>query len=454
MLLVQFVGIALRWLSLLVPEAGERAHWSAKWPGSLKDYARWLESREALPGERRRQLIAYLRDGAREAAETRWPDGLLRESMQRRLRSPWAALAGPLILLLVGLAVSNGLAAMRRAFHPLVPPQQVSARLVTAEPSKSHFGKSPGFTARQFAMVRERATQYEVIAGYSTRRASVGAGFGAPRSVAFATPELFGLLGLPAGATALAAEELGPEWIGRRIEVAGRQYRVSGIWPRHFRLAVARPDFWIAESLATFEERRYDTTMVALLKPGASIAFASTEIQDILLSAPPRRGIGTPDTVIPLGHRQAGIYRALWISYLLLVIVLIGRTLFQARRTGGAWRKELFFAAKALPLVSGMLAFAVASLDLRWAASAAGTFFVYWWAGVFTALGLWWSWRDQATRCPECLTRMTLSVQVGTHGNPLLEGVGDELLCEYGHGALWLPGAAAQAFGPEVWRSQ
>ena len=47
-----------------------------------------------------------------------------------------------------------------------------------------------------------------------------------------------------------------------------------------------------------------------------------------------------------------------------------------------------------------------------------------------------------------------MSVQIGTHGASLLEGVGDEFLCEYGHGSLWLPGVPPQAFGPEVWRDQ
>lgn len=449
-MLAQIVGIALRLVSLLVPEAGERAHWRAKWPGKLADYLRWLESRPISPADIRRGLLSYLRDGAREAVEIRWPDGLLLAGFQRRLRSPWAAVAWPALLMLAGLAVSQGLAPLRRSTQPLVT--RPGGLLVTAEPSKSYFGKSPGFSSRQFAIIRSRSHVYASIAGFSMRRAVVDAG--APRTVAFATPELFALLGLPASATALVAEELGPRWLGRHIEVAGRRYRVSGFWPRHFRPALARPDFWIAESFLTFDERRYDTSLVALLKNGITLSAATTELQDLLLSAPPRQGTGSPDTVVALRHRQAGIYATLWFTYLALVAALILRTLFLVRQTGGVWRKELFFAAKALPLVTGTMALAVASLDLRWAASAAGTFFVYWWAGVFTALGLWWAWRDQATRCPECLTRMTLSVQVGSHGNPLLEGVGDELLCEYGHGALWLPGAPAQAFGPEVWRSQ
>lgn len=451
-MLVRVIGVALGWLSLLVPEAGERALWQARWTGSLNAYTRWLETRRLSPAEFRRHLLTYFRDGAVEALSARFPGSTLPDAVHRRLRSPWAALIVPLTVLLAGILVSGQLAPVRRAFRPLVP--SAGTRLVTAEPGKSYFGKTPGFTARQFSIVRDRSRSYEIVAGFSTRRSAVEAG-GGIRTIAFATPELFRLLALPPDAQALVAEELdASRWLGRTIEVAGRRYRVDGVWPKHFRPALARPDFWIVESEAVFAERRYDTTLAARLRPGVTPAAATAELADIMLSAPPRRGTGTPDTIVPLGHRQAGAYGALAIAWLVLSGALTGAAVFRGLRDRSQWRKELFFAAKALPLISGIGAIAVAALDLRWAASAAGAFFVFWWAGIFAALAIWLAWRDQSTRCPECLTRMSMAVQIGTHGNPLLEGVGDELICEYGHGALWLPGAPAQAFGPEVWRGQ
>lgn len=104
--------------------------------------------------------------------------------------------------------------------------------------------------------------------------------------------------------------------------------------------------------------------------------------------------------------------------------------------------------------MTGVFLAAVTWLGSLGSGTATGPFFVYWCSGVAAALGLWWAWRDQHLRCHTCLARITLAVQVGTHGAPLLEGVGDELLCEYGHGSLWVPGAPSPAFGPEVWRGE
>jgi len=77
---------------------------------------------------------------------------------------------------------------------------------------------------------------------------------------------------------------------------------------------------------------------------------------------------------------------------------------------------------------------------------------IFWLGPIVLILGFWWCWRDQTMRCRVCQSRMTTPVRMGTHANPLLEGLGSELICPYGHGLLWMPEAAAQAFGPESWR--
>lgn len=443
MLLIRAVAIVLNWLSRLVPDAGERELWRYRWVQQFPHYTQWLESRGHSSAERRRHLVRYVQDGASEAAAARWPDGSPFDALWRWGRHPAASLLfPPLAVLALGLAWSRGAEPLRHALWTDASPTP----LVSAIPTKSFFGKNTGFTARQFDLVRTRARSYAAFEGYALRNLD-------GRRIAFVTPGLFALVGVPAGQTALASAELGPAWIGRWIHVAGRNYRVSGVWPRALRPSPARPDFWIPETLATFAERRYDTFPVAALRPGVAMEAATAELQDLLLSAPPRKGSGTPNQVVPLVHGQAGVMEVLWIGFLALVAGLV---VFTAYRLGGAegWRKELFFAAKAVPLVTGVFLSAVAWLGTFGSGSAAGPFFVYWCSGVATALGLWWAWRDQHLRCHTCLSRMTLAVQVGTHGAPLLEGVGDELLCEYGHGSLWVPGAPSQAFGPEVWRGE
>ncbi len=447
-MLVRLLAIALGWLSLLVPEAGLRARWRAKWADSLEDYALWLGSRGYPQDEIRRRLLQYLRDGAAEAFSARWPAGQLADAWRRRWRSPWVALSFPLAVLAAGWWCSEGAALLRSAFQPLVP--AAGNRLVTAVPEHSFFGKNRGFTARQFRLLKERSRSYLTLTGYSLRQLDAGSPGGpvSLRRVAFAMPELFSVFGFEDG-RAYVAEQLGAEWIGRTVEIAGQRYRVAGVWPKNFRPAQARPDFWIPATPGGFH-----TTMVALLKPGVTAAEATKELREILLSAPARSGSGSPTAVIPLVHSQAGVLSSLWIGFLLLAGGLIALVAYRISRRRAAWRLELFFLAETLPLVGGIFGCSVAGFAIPASGTVTGPFLVCWLTGMCAALGIWWARRDQHLRCPHCLARMTMSVQIGTHGASLLQGVGDEFLCEYGHGSLWLPGVQSQAFGPEVWRDQ
>ena len=429
-MLVRCVAIALGWLALLVPGAGgQRARWRAKWAGNLGEYALWLGSREYSRDETRRRLAEYLRDGAVDALT-------FQDAWRRRMRTPWAAFVLPVAVLAAGAWSSQGVALLRAAVQPLA--QGFGERLVTAVPERSFFGKSPGFTWRQFELIRARGRSFQSVDGFAIRQLNIGEP-GGVRRVAFATPGFFTTLGFPPAA--YAAEQLGAGWVGRRIEAGGRSYRIAGLWPRDFRPALARPDFWIPA-----EPVNLDTTMVAVLQPGVAPPEATRELQGLLPSAPPQR-------VVPLEHSLARVLRALWIGFLLLLAALAGFAIWRAARLRG-WRLELFFLAKSVILASGIFGIGVACFAIPSSGAASGPFLIFWWTGIFAALAIWWANRDRRLRCPACLGRMTHAVQIGTHGASLLEGVGDELLCEYGHGSLWLPGAPAQAFGPEVWRGQ
>ncbi len=351
----------------------------------------------------------------------------------------------PFAALTLGLWWSEGAASLRAAFRPIAP--TAGDRLVTALPERSFFGKAHGFTPRQFSLLRERASSYSTLAGYALRWQTVTTPEGGSRlrRIALAGPGVFSTFGLREG-QAYVGEQLGSAWVGQTLQTGGRSDRIAGFWPRNLRPTLARPDFWIPESTAGF-----DTTMVAILKPGVTHATTSREVQDILLSAPVRQDSGTPTAVVPLRHGQAKLMSSLWIGF---VAVLFGVTLFAMWRAIScrSWRIKLFFLAKVAPLTAGAFLCSEAGFGMLASGSASGPFFIFWLTGVGAVLGIWWARRDQHLRCPHCLARMTMAVQIGTHGAAFLGGVGDEVLCEYGHWTLWVPGAPAQAFGPEVWR--
>ncbi|MCC6538040.1 MAG: hypothetical protein IT162_10845, partial [Bryobacterales bacterium] len=237
MLLIRAVAVVLNGLGRLVPDAGERELWRHRWVTQFPHYTQWLESRGHSPAERRRHLVRYVQDGAREAIAARWPDGSPFDALWRWGRQPVATLLfPPAAVLALGLAASRGAEPLRLALWTEASPTP----LVSAVPTKSFFGKNTGFTARQFELVRTRARSYAALEGYALRNLD-------GRRIAFVTQGLFALVGIGGPQTALASAELGQAWVGRWIHVAGRNYRVSGVWPRAVRPSAARPDFWIQE---------------------------------------------------------------------------------------------------------------------------------------------------------------------------------------------------------------
>jgi hypothetical protein len=88
-------------------------------------------------------------------------------------------------------------------------PDSANARLVTAVPEQSFFGKAHGFTPRQFSLLRLRSTSYAALGGYAVRWQAVQepGGVSKPRRIAIADPAVFSIFGLPQG-QAYVAEQL------------------------------------------------------------------------------------------------------------------------------------------------------------------------------------------------------------------------------------------------------
>ncbi|MGH9622656.1 MAG: hypothetical protein ACRD45_23485 [Bryobacteraceae bacterium] len=61
-----------------------------------------------------------------------------------------------------------------------------------------------------------------------------------------------------------------------------------------------------------------------------------------------------------------------------------------------------------------------------------------------------WALRDQRQRCPVCLRLLTHPVRIGQSSRFLLDWSGTELMCEQGHGLLYVPGTPS-TFGRQRW---
>jgi hypothetical protein len=66
-------------------------------------------------------------------------------------------------------------------------------------------------------------------------------------------------------------------------------------------------------------------------------------------------------------------------------------------------------------------------------------------------LGLRWAFRDQQRRCPVCLKRMSLPVEVGQPSRTFLTWNGTELVCGRGHTLLHIPESPTSWFSSQRW---
>ncbi len=119
------------------------------------------------------------------------------------------------------------------------------------------------------------------------------------------------------------------------------------------------------------------------------------------------------------------------------------------------WRYWSFFLWKtgAVFLVAGLLWIEGGAAFRAWvpAREAGGVTanVAFWLLAMATcALAMGWSFRDQRRRCPVCLSRLSLPVTIGSWGS-VLEPVTVELVCDRGHGSLWM--TETDAAGPDRW---
>jgi hypothetical protein len=66
-------------------------------------------------------------------------------------------------------------------------------------------------------------------------------------------------------------------------------------------------------------------------------------------------------------------------------------------------------------------------------------------------VALLWLFADQRRRCRVCLARLATPTHFGSPSSWLLDPMGTELLCERGHGTLYVPETHSSTQKPEGW---
>jgi hypothetical protein len=393
----------LRAASLLVPRP-QRAEWLAEWSAEL-GYVTHAPTRFCL---------GAFRDGfwlCRNRETPNAPGGLQIESPVRCL------------LLLAVLAAASVFFA-RDNFFPL-PYREGKLAMISAE------GR---YDTRNPTMRLERyRTLGGPVAFYRLCPARVG---DADLSVAFASANLFELLGVPLAMPAPGSlvlteaawrKDFGadPGIPGRAIQVAGRRTVVAGVIPAGAWRLPGRPDAWLLQDREQLDRL-----------PAQTKGF----VVGRLWSFTERRW--PPFTVSPLDRRPLLLPYLIIMAASLLILATTTRLGLGEYPPHGSLRRWLFLAAKlalVLPIVYAIVS--LLSLQLQ----PQGLF-------IGSLAGLRWALVDQRRRCPVCLRLLSNPTRIGGPSRTFLEWYGTELICARGHGLLYVPEIRSSCYGVQRWQ--
>ncbi|HWQ54886.1 MAG TPA: ABC transporter permease [Bryobacteraceae bacterium] len=428
-----------------------RPAWRHRWDNEIWNWWAFLAEHGAFDGDARAQLVRHSWVAFPDAVRTRWGESGAR--LLAFLRSPALCLAVAALPLLA--AAWTGFPGLRAIVEPL--PYSRPDRLVllshTSRPLSLHNANVVGW---------RRALRLEGLAAYTAAESRMNG-----RTLVHGQAEagFFDLLGTRAALGRLSTEDKSgppgavishalwrqafgsdPAALGRTIYLDGRPYRIIGVTLPDFWFFRRDVAVWTVLRLPQDAPRGQRFGAVARLKDYARQRDTELELSNIAWQQSPREGVWVQ--VLPIAERLrfAGrYYVALWIVAV-AVALICGMAGFRGNR-----RSAAFLTAKTSLVVAGLAACAI-ELPARTATVIAGRAYgVEIWFPIAAGLAVWWGWHDQRRRCRVCLHRLTLPVSFGNWGSPLLDRVGTELVCEHGHGTLYIPGMHWSSSEPERW---
>ena len=244
---------------------------------------------------------------------------------------------------------------------------------------------------------------------------------------------------------------------------------IIGVLPRDFELPASSTSVWTVLDNATprFSNFMARVGAVARLHDGATLSQFQNGLTDRSENAG-YRFVQAPMKVISLRSQARGLLWA-YSAFFLLALACAGGTAWLLRSaTGGigpvslkGWQNVrwwAFFASKSLVLTAStyLLVWVVVHGVLGWVG---GTVYpmadeaTFWTFLPLAIAVLTWSIADQQKRCRVCLRRLSMPVDVGRPGSVLLNFAGTEMLCEDGHGTLYVAESESNSLERDRWQT-
>ncbi len=476
------VPILCRWLlnaaAPIVPRS-LREEWRREWYGELWHFIdERLQNRDP---EAYRAAVSHCKGALADAVYLRRNDEPSRTSVQRVVRHP-AFFVGILVFALVMVAAfTGGFENTRRMIRVL--PYQSPEQIVVVRQVIPFMGGRLGFPLAKIPGWRG-AKSLDGIAAYAGYQALVEIGGVHEKSAAIVDPEFFQVLGIRAQFGQLFQDvdakrcvdcvvvsdrlwrtllNADPGVVGRSYPIAGRDHKIIGILPRAFWFFSDSPDVWTLIDHSSFGDP--ETVLVytiARLRPGFSEKTSLEELRRLYRTLPPRMKPRHGD----LWGRQIEEARITKLTqdplYRVVPLVLVGLLILSAacvvflpgRKSG--MRGIAYFVVK---VSVGSLATTLAAIEFAYAPGMRLTGVrgfapeaISLWLLIFgLVISIWWAWDDQRKRCPTCLCRLSMPVQMGARGHVLMEWMSTELVCPQGHGVLLAPEDLLESHPKDKW---
>ena len=450
MKLLQFA--ILQCAASLVPSDG-RPEWLREWQAEL-----WY-ARELHGGK---QITAFCLGAFRDALWL-WrnrPGPKSRKTVH--LESPWHCLSFLAFLAAVSLFFAFRLPGARDAILPF--PYRNADNLVMIATDGRFPTRRPSVSAAEYLSLKDHAKHlFADLAFYQSVRMSVRT---AQRqtgklSVAVASSNLLPLLGIPVPkqaerrfaeaiilSDAARRKYFGEDSrvLGRVLEIGGQQATVAGIASANLRRLPGQPDALLLKGeqrLAVLPSQAKGFVFGRMKTPALHTQWS--------VSVPNESGNYVSFELAPVTKGKLILVYLLMILPAVLVlpvttsVALGGYPVNSLLPPATRIRRWVFLVVKiALTLVIiifGVLDLAaISSVEIQ----AHGLLLSY-------VLAFRWILRDQRARCPVCLRRLTHLVRYGQPSRTFLEWYGTELMCEKGHGLLYVPEILASSCSAQHW---
>jgi hypothetical protein len=477
---------AIIWLASWIVPRPMRREWSDMWRSKVWHWANFLAESGRLDGRNQRILIRNCWGAFADALWIRYDRESFLIGKRRLLRSPWTCLAA-CVLLLTTLTLASGFIPLRSSLFTQPTYQSDRVAMVSF---KGKYVRIRSETLLYLGSVWKEAPQATEQALYSWGASRLSDDWSeVPVVESRVGPEFFQLLGaraelgrLPQPSERFACANCavlshdfwkihfrGKNVIGQRIELDGHPMTVIGVLPRSFDLPAASTSVWTVLDDATLRFSNFMSRvgLVARLRPGTTSEQLQVDLIDRSENA------GYRFTQAPMNtttlQSQSRTLLATYAGFTLLAVLCAGAIAWLLRAAAGGfgpvslrgWQNLRwwgFFLAQSAALTASVYMFVWLMVHglLGWVGRTVypvADEVAFWTFLPLAVAVLTWAIADQQKRCRRCLRRLSMAVNVGRPGSVLLNFAGTEMVCEDGHGMLYVAESSSNALERDRWRT-